>query len=330
MICSKGLEIGYKNNKENFCSLNSEINIVLGEGQLTCLLGPNGAGKSTLIKTFAGLLNPLKGEIKLQDRPLREYKLRELAKNISVVLTERSQFFNMTVDELVSAGRYPYTGFFGRLKPGDIETVIKAIDIVGLKSLRRRKLLELSDGERQKAMIAKALAQQTPIIILDEPTAFLDLPSKIEVMQLLHNLAAYTGKSILLSTHDMELALKFADKLWLIAKKTPIMEGTPEDLVINGQVEKFFGRKGIHFDKETGTFKLKNGNRKKIQVNGSGIEFIWLSNALARNGYAIVPKAGITIDIINHGSRQYIIKNANGDKKKVYSIGNIIDELKNS
>lgn len=330
MICTKGLDIGYRSNKDNSYSLNSEINIVLGVGQLTGLLGPNGAGKSTLIKTFAGLLNPLKGEIKLGNKSLRDYKLRELAKNISVVLTERSQFFSMTVEELVSAGRYPYTGFFGRLRAEDHETVIKAIDIVGLTHLKKRKLLELSDGERQKAMIAKALAQQTPIIILDEPTAFLDLPSKIEVMQLLHNLAAYAGKSILLSTHDMELALKFADKLWLIAKRTPIMEGTPEDLVINGQIERFFGRKGIHFDKETGTFKLKNGNKKKIQVNGSGIEFTWLSNALARNGYAIEPKAGISIDIINHGTRQYIIKNSKGEKKKVHSIENIIEELKNS
>lgn len=330
MICTKGLEIGYKSNKENLYSLNSEINIALGKSQLTCLLGPNGAGKSTLIKTFAGLLSPLKGEIKLQDRSLKDYKLRELAKNISVVLTERSQFLNMSVEELVSAGRYPYTGFFGRLRPEDNEAVVKAIDIVGLNQLMKRKLLELSDGERQKAMIAKALAQQTPIIILDEPTAFLDLPSKIEIMQLLHNLASYTGKSILLSTHDMELALKFADKLWLIAKKTPIMEGSPEDLVITGQVERFFGRKGIHFDKETGTFKLKNGNKKKVQVNGSGIELIWLSNALARNGYAIDAKANISIDIINHGTRQYVIRNARGEKKKVHSIENIIEELKNS
>jgi hypothetical protein len=108
------------------------------------------------------------------------------------------------------------------------------------------------------------------------------------------------------------------------------MEGSPEDLVITGQVERFFGRKGIHFDKETGTFKLKNGNKKKVQVNGSGIEFIWLSNALARNGYAIDAKANISIDIINHGTRQYVIRNARGEKKKVHSIENIIEELKNS
>ena len=171
--------------KKGHTAVTSNINASLHSGELTCLLGPNGAGKSTLLKTLSAFIPPLKGEIRIMGKNLREYTDAGLAKVIGVVLTERLGLANMSVEELVGLGRAPYTGFFGNLSKSDREIVDEAISLVKIGDLRGRMVQTLSDGERQKAMIAKALAQQTPVIFLDEPTAFLDYPSKVEIMQLL-------------------------------------------------------------------------------------------------------------------------------------------------
>ena len=191
----------------------SDINLELRSGQLACLIGENGIGKSTLLKTLTGFLPKLKGSLLLGNRDIESFSQRELARQVSIVLTQKPDVQNLTIEEIIGLGRSPYTGFFGRLRAEDRKVVDDAIATMGIEKLRGRMIQTLSDGERQKVMIAKALAQETPIILLDEPTAFLDFPSKAETFQSLQRMAHERDKLILLSTHDLELAVRFADSL---------------------------------------------------------------------------------------------------------------------
>lgn len=196
----------------------SDINLELRSGQLACLIGENGIGKSTLLKTLTGFLPKLKGSLLLGNRDIESFSQRELARQVSIVLTQKPDVQNLTIEEIIGLGRSPYTGFFGRLRAEDRKVVDDAIATMGIEKLRRRMIQTLSDGERQKVMIAKALAQETPIILLDEPTAFLDFPSKAETFQSLQRMAHERDKLILLSTHDLELAVRFADSLLEVKK----------------------------------------------------------------------------------------------------------------
>lgn len=216
---------GYHSRGGNI-EITRHIEAILRTSELTCLLGPNGAGKSTLLKTLASFIPPLHGGITIADRPLRDYSAGRLARTIGVVLTEKPSLNNMTVRELVGLGRSPYTGFWGKYTREDREIVDRALQLTGITEFAARQIQTLSDGERQKVMIAKSLAQQTPIILLDEPTAFLDYPSKVEIMQLLQRMAHEEGKAVFLSTHDLELALQISDKIWLmIGKAVKLAEG---------------------------------------------------------------------------------------------------------
>lgn len=206
------LSVGYKHRV-----VASHLTAHLQGGTLTALVGSNGMGKSTLLRTLAGVQPPLEGKVTLVadgvERQLSQLSRRELSRWIGVVLTDRVEVENITVEQLVGMGRMPYTGFFGRLNDYDHRMVAEALAMTGLTPLAQRQVGTLSDGERQKMMIAKALAQQTPVVLLDEPTAFLDYPSKVETMRLLGRLAHDTGKIIVLSTHDLNLAVQLADHL---------------------------------------------------------------------------------------------------------------------
>lgn len=208
-ITLEQLSVGYK----GFPPVVSNINVEIKSGELTCLIGSNGIGKSTLLKTLTGFLPKLSGRLLLDGRNINMLSQRERAKYISIVLTYKSDVQNLSVTEMVGMGRMPYTGFWGKLNTSDQTIVAEAIEMVGIEHLKNRMIQTLSDGERQKVMIAKALAQQTPVILLDEPTSFLDFPSKVEMLQLLHRLAKETNKVVFLSTHDLELALRIADRL---------------------------------------------------------------------------------------------------------------------
>ena len=210
----------------------SGINMELEAGKLLCLIGENGVGKSTLLRTLAGFQKPISGELLIDGVQLQDIPKRELAKKIAVVLTDKLDVLNTTVYELVAMGRMPYTGFFGRLSEADKAIVEDSLKITGVEP--SRKVSNLSDGERQKVMIARALAQQTPYIFLDEPTAFLDYPSKVRTMEMLKKLAHDYNKTILLSTHDLEIALDIADRLVMMEKETsetPEPSETPETLI---------------------------------------------------------------------------------------------------
>ena len=203
------LSVGYKVGH----AVVSDINLTLQSGKLASLIGANGVGKSTLLKTLTGFLPKLEGSLLLDGKDISEFSQRALARQISIVLTQKPEVQNLTVEEIVGLGRSPYTGFFGKLHANDQQIVDESITAVGIEKLKNRMIQTLSDGERQKVMIAKALAQQTPVIFLDEPTAFLDFSSKVETFQLLQRMAHEMGKLVLLSTHDLELAVRFSDTL---------------------------------------------------------------------------------------------------------------------
>ena len=253
------LTIGYQT-KQHTTVVAEHLNAAIKSGELTCLLGRNGIGKSTLLRTLSAFQPALGGEIlmstdKGQQATVDSLTDKQLSRLIGVVLTEKPDVRNMTIEELVGMGRSPYTGFWGTLSKDDKRIVDEAIGLVGIEPLRGRFVHTLSDGERQKVMIAKALAQQTPIIYLDEPTAFLDFPSKVEVMQLLHRLAREQEKTIFLSTHDVELSLQIADCIWLMEKGN-LSVGTPRQLADEGVLSRFIEHKGIQFNAQTLTIRV--------------------------------------------------------------------------
>lgn len=286
-ILLRDVRIGYRT-KEGVGCVAGPMNATLRSGQLTVLLGPNGAGKSTLLRTLAGFQPALGGEIRILGRPLSEYTPMDLAKVVSVVLTEKPDLQNMTIRELVGMGRSPHTGFWGRLSLEDKRLVETAMEQMGVQHLAGRMGQSLSDGERQKCMIAKALAQATPIILLDEPSAFLDYPSKVEVMQKLHELAHTHHKSIFLSTHDMELALQTADYAWLMDKNNPPVYGTPEDIILSGQLSKFFNRDGVRFNPLSGQFTILTTCTRTALLTGDEVVCALVTRALYRNGICCV------------------------------------------
>ena len=248
-IVFRNLTIGYREKKGKIKTVVEDINASIQRGRLTCLIGANGVGKSTLLRTLCGFLPKVKGEVLVEGQDIDTLSNKKLSRTIGVVLTDKPQLQNMTVRELVGLGRSPYTGFWGTLSGEDEAVVSRSIEQVGITALQDRMIQTLSDGERQKVMIAKALAQQTSIIVLDEPTAFLDYPSKVEMMQLLHRLSRETDITIFLSTHDLELVLQIADLVWLLPRDN-LHIGTPRELAANGSLSTFIDRKGVSFDRD--------------------------------------------------------------------------------
>ena len=246
----QNLSTGYREKGGNKL-VSSNISADIESDELTCLIGANGIGKSTLMRTLAAFQPKISGEIMVHGKEIDAYTDKDLARIISVVLTERCDIQNMTVEELVGLGRSPYTGFWGTLNDADKEVVKQSIAWVGIEHLAQRHVQTLSDGERQKTMIAKALAQETPIIFLDEPTAFLDYTSKVDLLLLLHRLSRQMHKTIFLSTHDIELVLQIADKLWLMDAQNGVTIGSPQQLAQDGSLTRFFSHEHITFDSDT-------------------------------------------------------------------------------
>lgn len=213
-ITTNRLTVGYRGHR-----VVEDISLSLPCGRLVCLLGPNGAGKSTLLRTLCGFQPPIEGTVTISGSDITAMSAAEVARLVSVVLTDRPLTPSLTAAEMVGMGRAPYTGFWGRLSDDDRRLVSESMQTVGIAPLATRRMGRLSDGERQKVMIAKALAQHTPVIVLDEPTAFLDYPSKVAVMKTLARLAHDEGKTILMSTHDLELAAQQGDELMKIENK---------------------------------------------------------------------------------------------------------------
>jgi len=282
LLHTNKLDIGYVSGQKNTV-IQSSLNLQLKAGELICLIGPNGVGKSTLLKTLGRLMPPVSGDIVLGETSLKHINQYELAKKIGLVLTAHADVPHIRVIDMISMGRYPYTGLLGNLSKQDLEIVEQVAETVGLQSLLERPFAELSDGERQKVMIAKALAQKTPVMLLDEPTAFLDFPTKASLLIMLRKLAREQNIGIILSTHDIELALKTADKLWLFPRHQQVVSGCPEDLVLQGVIQKVFQNSVMSFDIHTGHFVKTFHSEKNVSVVGEDENALWLKKALIRN-----------------------------------------------
>lgn len=247
ILNTQNLSVGYSRGHEKVTLLNG-LNLSLEEGSLVALLGRNGAGKSTLLRALTNSDRPIEGSVIINGCEISGISLKERSRLIGLVATDHIAAGGLTVTELVEMGRQPHTGFLGRLNKDDKQIVSDAIESVGMTHKANSYVAQLSDGERQKCMIARALAQQTPIIILDEPTAFLDVASRIETMRLLHKLAHEQNKAVLLSSHDVSQSLMLADSLWLITAERNVVQGTPQELIASGAMNTLFDNKNIEFN----------------------------------------------------------------------------------
>lgn len=286
LLSAENLRVGYLLGKKEI-KVCDGMNFELKRGELVALLGPNGAGKSTLLRTLSSSLQPLSGNVYYSGRLLKNISQRDLSRKISVVLTDHTQAGGLTVSELVSLGRQPYTGFFGRLKARDLRLVDEAINSVGLSFKSNSYMAELSDGERQKAMIAKALVQETDVLLLDEPAAFLDVASKLELMALLRQIAVERDCAVLFSSHDVEQALTLSDKLWLMGRDG-LLCGCTEDMVLQGHLSDLFRSDNVRFDLGSGVYRLCSDTSASVSVKAQDLSLLfWAKNALLRNGYGI-------------------------------------------
>lgn len=249
------LSIGYTSKKKQNI-IASNINISIKKGQLIGLIGANGIGKSTLIRTLSNVQNPLKGDIFINNKTMNKYNGLELAKVMSLVLTENVASKNLSVFELVALGRQPYTNWVGSLSENDIEKVNQAIEYANISSLIDSNCFELSDGQLQKVMLARALAQDTDLIILDEPTTHLDMYHKAYILKLLQKLTQETGKTILFSSHEIDLAIQLCDTV-IVMTKDGVISDKPSNLIANGVLNSLFPKDLISFDEKSGSFKVK-------------------------------------------------------------------------
>jgi iron complex transport system ATP-binding protein len=291
-----GLSVGYRSGRggRRTRAVLSGLTATATRGDLTVLLGPNGVGKSTLLRTLLGLQPPMAGTVTLDGADLRGLRPAERARRIGAVLTERVDLAMMTARDLVALGRHPHTGATGALSPHDEEVVDWAIDAAGARHLAHRALDELSDGERQRVMVARALAQEPGLLLLDEPSAFLDAPSRVALTALLRRLARERGLAIVVSTHDLELALRAADHVWLLDRTGALHTGSPEQLTLDGRIAAAFENDELRFDPATATFTprpptvgtariaIEGGPHEAAAVRGA------LERALARAGWAVV------------------------------------------
>ena len=253
------LSVGYRARRRTRRAVLTGLTAVAPRGRLTVLIGPNGVGKSTLLRTLAGLQPPLGGRMLLDDTDLAALPPPARARLLGVVLTDRVEVGMLTVRELVGLGRHPHTGLTGTLGPADHAVVDWAIRAVRAEQLADRNIEELSDGERQRAMVARALAQEPSAVLLDEPSAFLDAPSRVALTALLHRLARERQLAVVVSTHDLELSLRVADMVWLLDRSGTLHSGAPQEVIASGAVAATFDSEEMRFDAATGTFLLREG-----------------------------------------------------------------------
>jgi iron complex transport system ATP-binding protein len=328
----QNLSIGYFQGRRSRTVIAESLSVSLHAAELVCLLGPNGAGKSTLMRTIAGMQAPLAGHALLLGTDIHRLRARELARRLSVVLTERVSVGILSAYALVALGRHPHTNWAGTLTEQDHDVVRWAMQTVGAQDLAHRPVGELSDGERQKVMVARALAQEPEIMILDEVTAFLDLPRRVEILRLLREIAHREGTAILLSTHDLDLALRSADRIWLLAKGGNLQVGAPEELVLSGAFAEAFASEGVTFDERRGAFKISERHEAgEVMVTGEEIGVLWTARALERCGFSVAENgetASLSVEVSRQDSQIIWFLHADGQRQRYASLSDLLGRLK--
>ena len=285
ILSVNSLKIGYLSGKRSITILHS-LKASACEGELVAVIGRNGTGKSTLLRTIAGLQPKLDGTVMICGKPLHEYSRLGLSKEVGYISTETVRVSNMKVYDLAALGRFPHTNWLGRIDEHNHRSVLDALAKAGMSEFKERLISELSDGERQRAMISMVLAQDAAVMVMDEPTAFLDVGSKFEILHLLHELTRQRNKTIIFSTHDLTAALNQADKIWLIIGDK-LIEGAPEDIMLSGAFNNLFDKNFVSFNQSDGSFFVKNEIKGIITVEGTGIYKFWAKKALQRIGYKV-------------------------------------------
>jgi iron complex transport system ATP-binding protein len=327
-ILLKELEVGYRVPGKTSKRILGPVNAVISHSEMAGIIGRNGIGKSTLLRTIAGLQHPIAGEILINGREIREMTLREMARTISFVSTEQIYAFQIRVEEVVAMGRIPHTGWFGRHADEDRTAIGKAIELTGINDFRHKPVHELSDGERQKVMIARALAQDTPFIILDEPTAFLDVPARYEIFRILNDLTLRNHKTILFSTHDLSMAIDVADKIWLLAENE-VFQGAPEDLLISKVFRKLFLNSPAEFDSKTSTFRFRRELNKQIGLQGESRYRSLTKKAMERIGFQSADEINdLTVNLAEKEGKPVWYLHQDQNIFTFYSIYDLIVHLK--
>jgi iron complex transport system ATP-binding protein len=303
ILTIESLKIGYKSGRNEILLLPPVTASALN-GELIAVIGRNGIGKSTLLRTLTGIQPALGGEIWYSGKNISEYSRMELAQKVGYISTESVKVSNMSVYDLVALGRFPHTNWAGRIDNENHNSIMNALERTGMTSYYKRLISELSDGERQKAMISRILAQDTGIMIMDEPTAFLDTGSKFEILHLMHLLSMKNDRCIIFSTHDLQMAINQADKIWLLTDKN-LIEGSPEDLMISGAFDHLFESSFVRFNSEFGFYSIRSEEMGSIYIDGNGIKRHWTEKAINRAGYKVAefkttPYIKIPSSEINH------------------------------
>ena len=296
ILTARNIDVGYQNK-----AVISGVDIHAMKGQVICLLGPNGAGKSTILRTLSGLLAPVSGTVEISGTDIKNMKKKALAQKLSLVLTDSVAPALTTVYQLLALGRTPYTDFLGRLSEEDRAIIEESLEVVGASNLRERFYCELSDGEKQKVMIARALVQEPELIILDEPTSHLDIKHKVEVIRVLQKLSNERHITCILSLHDIDLALKGCQTVLLVHKGQVVAQGTPEDVVKDGMIQQLYEIHDAKYNERYGSIELKGCDRNDIFIIGGNCTGTKLYRALSRKGF------GLTSGVIHQNDGDYPI-----------------------
>lgn len=291
------LSIGYAQKK-----IQGPLDLEFHPGEFIAILGPNGSGKSTLLKTMSGWLNPMSGKILLEGKNVLDYSTRERAKKLAMVFTGKPSNEQLSVRDLVSIGRNPYTNWWGKLSSEDHRIIDEVLDLAQLKPLANRLLHSLSDGQRQRAIIAQALAQNAPYLLLDEPTAHLDLPHRVGILSMLKEFCVAQNKAVLISTHELDLALQVCDRIVLLDSQGKVHCDSPEHLALSGAFGEVFNSDKIQFSMEKGLFQLLHHHCAPIRLQGNpGPKLFWTERALNRMGFELSEKSKNKVEVMeNH------------------------------
>ena len=324
LLETRDLTIGYRSEKGDKV-LGEGFNLKLSQGSFVALLGPNGSGKSTLIRSISGLLDHLSGQVLIGELDLLKLTKSQRAKKISIVLTDPITAHGLSVYDVVAYGRFPYTNWLGKLGVKDEQIIDESLELVDMLNFKQRKLNTLSDGERQRVMIAKALAQQSDIMILDEPTAHLDLINRVEIMKLLRELAHKQNRAILISTHELDLAMQSADVLWLMRDDKKISVGAPEDLILNQSMQEVFAQSSVDFDHLSGMFKIKHEINTQMHFTSDDAQkALWTRKALEKIGVDLIDDVNIENSIHYLSSSNTWKVSINGAEGSFNSLGDVV------